>query len=171
MPLLSEHSVDAKPDRQLLQVYDADAYRGSDQALEAAHQDVVGGDGRHAFLHSLQSGIKTTVVIRIWDTLPPAPADADGYVPISIESPTGLLIINEFTMGPAGEAALPQPGLYEGHVSWSGRQATADYFARVLDELDEDPDLDLGVAFRSCPEDERYVFDLALTRHTPPAAS
>ncbi|WP_411574210.1 hypothetical protein [Streptomyces fradiae] len=168
MPLLSEYSVKATPDRGIVQVYDADAYVGDDDAWEAAKEEVVGGNGRHLFLLSLQSAIKATVTVRIWDTPTPPPTDAEGHVPVRIESPTGILVINQFTMGPTGDTTLPQPGIYEGHAWWTGRQATADYYNDVLDQMDEDPDLDLGEAWLACPAEERYTLDLALRQERIP---
>ncbi|HZH27297.1 MAG TPA: hypothetical protein VEY95_08950 [Azospirillaceae bacterium] len=56
------------------------------------------------------------MIIRVWDTPPTPPAAAEGHVPVSIESETGTLVVNQLEYGPAGEMTLPRPGVYEGHA-------------------------------------------------------
>ncbi|MFE9256087.1 hypothetical protein [Streptomyces sp. NPDC006879] len=169
MPLLSEYSVKATPDRRVVQVYDADAYLGGDDAWEAAKEQVVGGDGRHLYFLSIQPVIDATVTIRVWDAPPAPPTDAEGYVPVTLESPTGMLVVNQLTMGPAGDTELPRPGVYEGHAWWTGRQATADYYNQVLSQPEDDEDFDLDEAWEDCPAEEHYTLDLAFTRELAPA--
>lgn len=50
MSLLTEYSTDVRPDRRLVEVYDSDAYLGSDEALERSRTQVVAGDGYHLYL-------------------------------------------------------------------------------------------------------------------------
>ncbi|MDT0385820.1 hypothetical protein [Streptomyces dubilierae] len=156
MALLAEHHVTATPGRRVLEVYDADAYLGDEAAMDAAETQVVAGNGHHLYLLSLQPDMKVQVTIRIWDTPPAPPADAEGHVDVSLESETGVLVIGQLDRGPAGEIALPRPGVYEGNAWWQNRRAAADYYDTTLDQLTE--------AWDSCPVTERYVLDLAYTR-------
>ncbi|MEU5094506.1 hypothetical protein [Streptomyces sp. NPDC020996] len=169
MALLGEHSVTARPDRRVVEVYDADAYLGDEAAMEAAEVQVVAGNGYHLYLLSLQSDIDVRVAIRIWDTVPKPPADAEGHTPLSIESATGVLVVSQLTMGPAGEVTLPRPGVYEGYAWWSGREAASAYYDATLDSIADDwtPE-QIRAAWDQCPADERYVLDLAFVRE--PAA-
>ncbi|MEV6763855.1 hypothetical protein AB0N16_25110 [Streptomyces sp. NPDC051105] len=130
MALLAEYSCKATPARRVVEVYDADAYLSDDEAMAAAHRQVVAGNGYHLYIRSLQPDIGVEVTIRVWDTPPAPPADVEGQVPVSIESETGILVVNQLEYGPAGEMTLPRPGVYEGHAWWEGRQATADYYEK-----------------------------------------
>ncbi|MGX2997362.1 hypothetical protein JNUCC64_24375 [Streptomyces sp. JNUCC 64] len=166
MPPLNEYRVRATPDRRVLQVYDSDAYTAEDAAWDEAKEKVVGGDGGHLVILSLQSAIPVTVTVRLWDTPPEPPAGAEGRAPVRLDSPTGVLVVNELTRGPAGTVELPAPGLYQGHAWWSGRRAAGEYHDTILEEFDEeeDPYTDLLAAWRACPVEERYVLDLARTQ-------
>ncbi|MEU4932553.1 hypothetical protein AB0G54_39685 [Streptomyces yokosukanensis] len=86
-----------------MEVYDADAYLGDDDAMTAARRQVVAGNDYHLYLRSLQPDIDVEITIRIWDTPPAPPADAEGQIGISLESETGILVINQVGLGPAGE--------------------------------------------------------------------
>ncbi|MFJ8364598.1 hypothetical protein [Streptomyces sp. NPDC093984] len=169
MALLAEYSCKATPGRRVVEIYDADAYLGDDDAMKAARTQVVAGNGYHLYLRSLQPDIDVDVTIRLWDTPPTPPADAEGHIDISIESETGILVINQLSLGPAGEMTLPRPGVYEGHAWWTNRQATADYYDTTLTQLtDDSPDGWLTQAWNNCPVTERYVLDLAYIREPEP---
>ncbi|MGW2637529.1 hypothetical protein [Streptomyces sp. NPDC001348] len=169
MALLAEYSCKATPGRRVLEVYDADAYLGDDDAMAAARRQVVAGNGYHLYLLSLQPAIGVEITIRIWDTPPSPPTDAEGHVDISIESETGILVVGQLDSGPADDVTLPRPGVYEGHAWWINRQATADYYDTTLDRLADDAPEDwLGEAWDSCPVTERYVLDLAYIREPIP---
>lgn len=170
MALLAEYSCKATPARRVVEVYDADAYLSDDDAMAAARRQVVAGNGYHLYLLSLQPDIDVEVAIRVWDTPPAPPTDAEGQVPVSIESETGILVVNQLEYGPAGEMTLPRPGVYEGHAWWEGRQATADYYESSLDHPTDDTFEDhLTQAWNNCPVTERYVLDLAYTREPEPS--
>ncbi|MEU1128383.1 hypothetical protein ABZ383_00710 [Streptomyces sp. NPDC005900] len=165
MALLADYSVAATPGRGVLEVYDADAYLGDSAAIDAAEQQVVAGNGYHLYLLNLQPAIEVQVTVRIWDTVPEVPAEAEGHVPVSIESETGILVVNQLEFGPAGEMSLPRPGVYEGHTWWSGRQAAADHYGSYLDQDTEDWTFEQTRSYLTqCPAHERYVLDLAYTR-------
>ncbi|MDX2699253.1 hypothetical protein [Streptomyces ipomoeae] len=170
MVLLAEHNVTATPGRCVLEVYDADAYLGDEEALDAANRQVVAGNGYHLYLLSLQPDMDVQVTIRIWDTPPAPPAEAEGHVAITIESETGTLVIGQLDRGPAGDdVTLPRPGVYEGHAWWENRQAAADYYDTTLDQLtDDSSDGQLLEAWNNCPVTERYVLDLAYIREPEP---
>lgn len=119
--------------------------------------------------HSLQPDIDVEVVIRVWDVPPTPPADAEGHVPVSIESETGILVVNQLEYGPAGDMTLPRPGVYEGHAWWENRQAAADYHATTLDHPTDDTfEAHLAQAWSNSPVTERYVLDLACIRAPEP---
>ena len=169
MALLAEYSVSATPGRCTVEVYDADAYLGDEAALKAAEQQVVAGNGYHLYLLSLQPDIDVTVTIRIWDNPPTPPADTEGHTPVTLESATGILVVNQLTFGPAGEMPLPRPGVYEGHAWWTGRQAAADYYATFFDQDADDWPLEqIRQFWDQCPAGERYVLDLAYIREPEP---
>ncbi|MFF4019436.1 hypothetical protein [Streptomyces sp. NPDC001843] len=169
MALLAEYSCKATPGRCVLEVYDADAYLSDGDAMEAAHRQVVAGNGYHLYLLSLQQDIDAEVTIRIWDSPPVPPADAEGHIDVTIESETGILVVNQLAIGPAGDMTLPRPGVYEGHAWWTNRQASADYYDTTLARLAEDaPDGWLTEAWNNCPVTERYVLDLAYIREPIP---
>jgi len=171
MALLTEYSCKATPARRVVEVYDADAYLGDDDAMAAARRQVVAGNGYHLYILSLQPDIDVEITIRVWDTPPAPPADAEGQVHVSIESETGILVVNQLEYGPAGEMTLPRPGVYEGHTWWEGRQATADYYESSLDHPTDDTFEDhLTRAWNNCPVTERYVLDLAYIREPEPVA-
>ncbi|MGW5611520.1 hypothetical protein ACWEWI_36770 [Streptomyces sp. NPDC003753] len=130
---------------------------------------MVAGNGYHLYLRSLQPDIDVDVTIRIWDAPPAPPADAEGHIDIGIESETGILVINQLSLGPAGEMPLPRPGVYQGHAWWINRQAAADYYNTTLAQLtDDSPDGWLTQAWNNCPVTERYVLDLAYIREPEP---
>ncbi|PKT73299.1 hypothetical protein CW362_09165 [Streptomyces populi] len=170
MALLAEHHVTATPGRRVLEVYDADAFLGDTVALDAAEAHVVAGNGYHLYLLSLQPDMPVRITIRIWDTPPEPPADAEGHVGISLESETGILVVRQLDRGPApGDVVLPRPGVYEGHAWWAGRQAAGDYYDTTLARLADDaPDSWLTEAWNNCPVAERYVLDLAHSREPEP---
>jgi len=88
------------------------------QDLEAGARDGVGHSPSepHRRCHVQFAGLDVQVIIRVWDTPPTPPAAAEGHVPVSIESETGTLVVNQLEYGPAGEMTLPRPGVYEGHA-------------------------------------------------------
>ncbi|MEU6394733.1 hypothetical protein [Streptomyces sp. NPDC046939] len=169
MALLAEYSVAATPGRGVLEVYDADAYLSDSAALDAAERQVVAGNGYHLYLLSLQPAMQAQVTIRVWDSIPEVPAHAEGHVPVSIESETGILVVNQLESGPAGEMTLPRPGVYEGHAWWGGRRAAADYYDSYLrqDIADWTPE-QTAHYLAQCPAQERYVLELAYTREPEP---
>ncbi|ALO13604.1 hypothetical protein AQF52_8023 [Streptomyces venezuelae] len=164
MQLVAEYSVMARPDRSLIEIYDADAYLADEQAVRASHHHVVAGNGYHLYLRSLQPDLRVRITIRVWDCPPPPPDDAEGHRPVILDSETGILVINQLTFGPAGEMTLPQPGVYDGTTWWAGRQATWDYYAQTLRQIDDagTPER-IAHAWSQCPVPERYVLDLAYT--------
>ncbi|MFE9837301.1 hypothetical protein ACFYP4_19560 [Streptomyces sp. NPDC005551] len=116
MALLAEYRCKATPARRVVEVYDSDACLSDDDAMAAARRLVVAGNGYHLYLRSLQPDIEVEVALRVWDSAPDPPAEAEGHVPVSIESETGVLVVNQLEYGPAGEMNLPRPGVYEGHA-------------------------------------------------------
>jgi hypothetical protein len=169
MALLTEYSVNAVPDRRVVEVYDADAYLGDEAAMDAAEVQVVAGNGYHLYLFSLQPDIEVQVTIRIWDTPPKPPADTEGHTPVTLESETGTLVINQLTYGPAGEMTLPGPGVYEGYAWWAGREAASAYYNEILSGITEDWTTgQIRDAWDQCPANERYVLDLSFVRESPP---
>ncbi|MFV0126409.1 hypothetical protein ACLGI4_01595 [Streptomyces sp. HMX112] len=161
MEPIAEYSVTAHPDYRLVEVYDADACLVDSAAAQASQERVVAGNGYHLYLHSPQSGIPVRVTIRIWPAPRRPPEQAEGSVPVSLESETATLIVGQLTMGPAGEMRLPRPGVYEGHAWWTGRRATAAYYEETLERADgEDAAGQLTEAWSRCPVEERYVLDL-----------
>ncbi|MFF3907242.1 hypothetical protein ACFYZJ_14880 [Streptomyces sp. NPDC001848] len=82
---------------------------------------------------------------------------------------TGVLVVNQLTLGPAGEMSLPRPGVYEGYAWWAGREAASAYYDEVLRSINDDwfPER-IGHAWSQCPADERYVLDLAFVREPEP---
>ncbi|MCK7627787.1 hypothetical protein MUU72_32635 [Streptomyces sp. RS10V-4] len=169
MALITEYTVTAEPDRCLVEVYDSDAYLQDSAALEAAREQVVAGNGYHLYLHSLQPAIGVDVIIRVWDEPQSPPTHCEGSVPVTIESTTACLVINQLTFGPAGTMDLPRPGVYEGIAWWTGRHATLDYYNRALVELAERPDTgNLEHVWRNNPTPERYVLDLHYARESSP---
>ncbi|MFH9742602.1 hypothetical protein ACH4MA_33540 [Streptomyces roseolus] len=170
MSLITEYSINARPDRQLVEVYDSDAYLGSDEAYYRSKTQVVAGDGYHFYLQCGQPDIAVQVVIRVWDTPQKPPEDAEGTVPFSLESETGRLVINQLTFGPAGEMVLPRPGVYDGHAAWSGREAVAAYYNACIQRgVEEQWDAEqIGAAWRQCPTTERYILDLWFVRESEP---
>lgn len=168
--LIIEYSASARPDRRLVEVYDSDAYLGSDEAFYRSRAQVVAGDGYHLYIQCGQPDIAVQVVIRVWDTPQEPLEDAEGTVPISLESETGRLVINQLFSGPAGEMVLPRPGVYDGYASWSGRKATATYYNTCLQRgAEEQWDAEqIGAAWRQCPTAERYALDLWFVRESKP---
>ncbi|MGX6744962.1 hypothetical protein [Streptomyces peucetius] len=104
MQPIAEFRVTARPGRRIVEIYDADVYLGDEAALEASRKQVVAGTGHHLYL---QPDIRAHVAVRIWPTPPQPPAQVEGHVPVTLESETGTLVINQLTLGPAGEATLP----------------------------------------------------------------
>ncbi|MFK4070468.1 hypothetical protein [Streptomyces sp. NPDC029674] len=169
MPLLTEYTCTATPGRRVLEVYDADTYPDDTAILQTAEEQVVAGQRHHLYLVSLQPALKAQVSIRVWDTVPQVPADAEGHVPLAIESQTGTLVVNELEFGPAGETNLPRPGVYEGHAWWRGRQAAGDYYDSYLEQDTEDWTLEQTRSYLAqCPAGEHYVLDLAFLREPDP---
>ncbi|MFE0646345.1 hypothetical protein ACFW2Y_32785 [Streptomyces sp. NPDC058877] len=170
MSLIAEYGISVRPDRGLVEVYDPDAYLGSDEAYYRSRTQVVAGDGYHLYLQTSQPDIAVQVVIRVWDTTQKLPEEAEGTVPVSLESETGLLVVNQLSFGPAGEMVLPRPGVYDGHATWSGREATAAYYNTCLQRAAEEQwDAgQIGAAWRQRPTVEQYTLDLWFVREPEP---
>ncbi|WP_333741652.1 hypothetical protein [Streptomyces sp. IBSBF 2806] len=166
---MKKYKCKATPGRRVVEIYDADAYLGDDDAMAAARIQVVGGNGYHLYLLSLQPDIDVEVVIRLWDSAPQPPAQAEGSVPVNIESETAILVVNQLEYGPAGDMSLPRPGVYAGHAWWENGQATADYYQATLDHPTDDTCEDhLTEAWKNCPVTERYVLDLPYSHASEP---
>ena len=170
MALLAEYGCKATPGRRVVEIYDADAYLSDDDAMAAARTQVVAGNGYHLYIQSLQPDIDVEVAILLWDSPPSPPADAEGSVPVSIESKTAILVVNQLEYGPAGEMPLPRSGVYTGHAWWENRQVTGDYYQTTLDHPTDDTFEDhLTQAWTNPPVTERYVLDLAYSRASEPS--
>ena len=87
---------------------------------------------------------------------------------ITLESATGILVVNQFTRGPAGEVPLPRPGVYSGWASWAGRDSVEAYHDAVLQQsAEQDWDTErLRQAWAACREDEVYMLDLHFVRES-----
>ncbi|WP_327416409.1 hypothetical protein [Streptomyces sp. NBC_01233] len=168
MPLIAEYSTTARPDRGIVQVYDADAYLGDDETLARSRTEVVAGNGYHLYLHSLQADIEVQVTIKVWDGPQKPPEDIEGTVALTLESETGQLVVNQLTYGPAGVMELPRPGVYDGQATWSGRDAMAAYcdtsHRRSVEE-EWSPER-LRAAWQQCPATEQYTLDLWFVRES-----
>ncbi|MCM1974527.1 hypothetical protein [Streptomyces sp. G1] len=168
MSLITEYSTMARPDRGIVQVYDADAYLGDDETLARSRAEVAAGNGYHLYLHSLQADVEVQVTIKIWDSPQKPPVDVEGIVTLTLESETGQLVVNQLTYGPAGVMELPRPGVYDGQASWIGRNATAAYCESshrrsVEEEWSKDQ---LRAAWAQCPATEQYTLDLWFVRES-----
>lgn len=169
MGILSEYSVEAVPGRRFIEVYDADAFLEDPAAMDSARRQVVAGNGYHLYLYSLQADIPAQVDIRIWDASPSAPDDAEGHVTITLESETGSLVVSQLSYGPAGEMALPRPGVYRGIAWWTGRQAMGAYYEATLREVaSPGQEHRLVDSWQHAPHTERYVLDLVWTSESCP---
>ncbi|GAA1918879.1 hypothetical protein [Streptantibioticus ferralitis] len=162
MEPIAQFRTAALPDRGVIQIYDADAYLGDSSALDEAEAKVVAGNGYHLYILSLQPAVEVEVVIRVWEAAQDPIKEAEGCVPVTLESETGVLVVNQFTLGPAGTMDLPKPGVYDGHVSWTAREAVGAYYGSTIAQgADEEwgPD-QFGEAWQRCPVTERYILDL-----------
>ncbi|MFF0416414.1 hypothetical protein ACFYUY_39035 [Kitasatospora sp. NPDC004745] len=125
MPVLFEFRTETWPDNGKIVVYDSDATVPSDEALVQSRRDVVGRTGTQIYIHSLQGTSPAEIVFRVWDG--PVPADsgwgAEGEREVELDTATGCVVIRAFSPEIAGCFDLPRPGVYEGRVSWKGRQA------------------------------------------------
>ncbi|WP_369185418.1 hypothetical protein [Streptomyces sp. Y1] len=137
MPVLLEYRTEAWPDNGKIVVYDSDATVPSDEALVRSRRDVVAGTGTQVYIHSLQGTAPAEIVVRVWDG--PAPADstweAEGEREVELDTPTGCVVIRAFSPEIAGDLQMPRPGVYEGRVSWKGRQAAEDQQSNLRVEL------------------------------------
>ncbi|MFG2979172.1 hypothetical protein ACGFYY_40085 [Streptomyces sp. NPDC048331] len=165
MTLLTQSTTLARPSHRLVEVYDSDAYLTDSTAIAAAERNVVGGNGYHLYLFSLQSDLEVEVTVRVWDAPQPPPGEAEGVTAVSLESETGILVIGQFTFGPAAEMSLPRPGVYEGHVSWAGRVAAAEYYEDALRQIEDDwSTARIRQLWDDNPQPEQYVLDLWYVR-------
>ncbi|MFD3938144.1 hypothetical protein ACFWSF_26365 [Streptomyces sp. NPDC058611] len=162
MSLITELKTLAYPDYRLLEIRDSDTIVTDDEAADASRTRVVVGSGPHIYISSLQRDIDVQVTIRIWDSPQEPPTDVEGHTQVSFESPTGLISVDQLTMGSAAFMALPCPGVYEGHAAWTNRQATSDYVDECMDRsLEEDWDsIQTRQAWNECPVLEEYTIDL-----------
>ncbi|MBH5338502.1 hypothetical protein IHE55_28460 [Streptomyces pactum] len=162
MTLISEYRTRATPAYGTVEIADADADVTDTEALEAARAQVVAGNGYQLYLHSLQHDIDVEIVIRVWESPFPQPAEAEGAALITLESKVGVLLVKQFTYGLAGQLNLPQPGVYEGHVTWSERQETAAYYNTCLRRsVEENWDADqIGEAWKNSPVRDKYEINL-----------
>lgn len=162
-----EWSTRARPDRCIVELYDSDAYTDDDAALAASESQTVAGNGSHLYIRSLQPDIRVIVILRLWSAPQDPPVNVEETRPVVLASLTGELVINQFTLGPAGTVQLPQPGIYEGHASWTDRRATADYYERILEDAEGWEGEQFSQAWQDCPTRETYTFDLWLTEGAP----
>ncbi|MFJ9847139.1 hypothetical protein ACIRYZ_43300 [Kitasatospora sp. NPDC101155] len=125
MPVLFEFRTEARPDNGTIEVYDSDATVPNSDALVASMENVVAGTGTQIYLYSLQGTAPAEILVHVWDG--PVPADpawaAEDERAVVLDTPTGSVVIRAFTPHIAGCFDLPRPGLYEGRVSWKGREA------------------------------------------------
>ncbi|MFD7916832.1 hypothetical protein ACFV30_40120 [Streptomyces sp. NPDC059752] len=169
MTLLTQSTTLARPSYRLVEVYDSDACLTDETAIAAAQRNVVGGNGYHLYMRSLQSDLKVEVIVRVWDGPQPPPAEVEGSMAVSLESETGLLVIGQFTFGPAAEMSLPRPGVYEGNVSWAGRVAAAEYYEHTLRQVEGDwSTARIRQLWDDNPQPEQYTLDLWYVRESEP---
>ncbi|MEY2228858.1 MULTISPECIES: hypothetical protein [Streptomyces] len=170
MTLLTQSTTLARPSHRLVEVYDSDANLTDSTAIAAAERNVVGGNGYHLYLFSLQSDLEVEVAVRVWDGPQPPPGEVEGFTAVSLESETGILVIGQFAFGPAAEMTLPRPGVYEGHVSWAGRVTAAEYYEHALRQIEDDwSTARIRQLWADNPQPERYTLDLWHVREPEPA--
>jgi hypothetical protein len=107
------------------------------QARRAAATHMVAANPYQAFIHAAQTVVRVDVELRLHTTAPDSPPD--GACEVSLVCPTGSLLVEQVSAGPAplvragtpadppvNEAALPAgPGVYRLRVHDHGRDATA----------------------------------------------
>ncbi|MEU6521022.1 hypothetical protein [Streptomyces sp. NPDC046978] len=166
MALIAEYRTTARPDRGIVEIYDADAYEADREAAVGARAEVVAGNGYHVYRHPLQPDLGVEVAIRVWDGPQDPPRGAEGHTGISLESETGDLVVNQLTLGPAGVTRLPQPGVYVSHTWWTGRQAAADYYDQNIRGGAQQPlsTEEIGRGREQSPVAEQYTLDLWFLR-------
>ncbi|MYV79429.1 hypothetical protein GT352_36800 [Streptomyces sp. SID1046] len=170
MTLLTQSTTLARPSHRLVEIYDSDAYRTDSTAVAAAERNVVGSNGYHLYLFSLQSDLEVEVTVRVWDEPQPSPGEAEDFTEVSLESESGILVIGQFAFGPAAEMSLPRPGVYEGHVSWTGRIAAAEYYEHALRQIEDDwSTARIRQLWHDNPQPEQYTLDLWYVRESEPA--
>ncbi|MET8626347.1 hypothetical protein ABZW30_21770 [Kitasatospora sp. NPDC004669] len=164
MPVLFEFRTEAWPDNGKIVVYDSDATVPSDEALVKSRRDVVAGTGTQIYVHSLQGTAPAEIVVRVWDGPTPADRDwgAEGEREVELETPTGCVVIRAFSPEIAGDFQLPRPGVYEGRISWRGRQAAEDQQSSLRAQLaTPEGQLHSEAAFAAHHETlETYLIDL-----------
>ncbi|MEU4588518.1 hypothetical protein AB0F92_41850 [Kitasatospora aureofaciens] len=137
MPVLFEFRTETWPDNGKIVVYDADATVPSNEALVRSRREVVAGTGTQLYIHSLQGTAPAEILFRVWDG--PAPVDsaweAEGEREVELDTPTGCVVIRAFSPEIAGDFQVPRPGVYEGRVSWKGRQAADDQQSSLRAQL------------------------------------
>ncbi|MET8543843.1 hypothetical protein ABZW03_24805 [Kitasatospora sp. NPDC004799] len=89
---------------------------------------MVAGTGTRIYLFSLQGSAPAEIVVRVWDGPAATGGDwgAEGEREVELETPTGCVVIRAFSPEIAGDFQLPCPKVYEGRVSWKGRQTAED---------------------------------------------
>ncbi|MEU6384438.1 hypothetical protein ABZ847_12785 [Streptomyces bauhiniae] len=166
MTLIAEYRTTARPDRGIVEIYDAAAYEADPQAVVRARAEVVAGNGYHLYLHTLQPDLSVMVAIRVWNGPQRPPEDAEGWTAVVLESETGDVVVNQLALGPAGMTTLPRPGVYTGHAWWTGRQAAADYYDQNVRGGTRQPMTveEVVRAREQSPVTEQYTFDLWFLR-------
>ncbi|MFE9469304.1 hypothetical protein ACFYNW_37935 [Streptomyces virginiae] len=170
MTLIAEHTILAHPARGLVEVYDSDAFTGDDDALQRSRAQVVAGNPYHLYLHSLQPEIQVHITIRLWEGPQQPSIDSEGAIALSLESETGVLVVNQLDYGPAGDVNLPRPGVYEGYAAWTGREATAAYHRATMQRAAAEgwDGEQIASAWTQCPATENYTLNLWFVREPEP---
>ncbi|MEU0117062.1 hypothetical protein ABZ137_26030 [Streptomyces bobili] len=170
MTLITEYRTSARPDRCVIEVYDADAYEGDEEAWDRAVTEVVAGNGYHLYLRTLQPDLRVEVAIQVWDAPQDPPEGVEGWIGIRLESETSELVVNQLASGPAGTTRLPRPGVYAGHAWWTGRQAAAEYYDQNIRGGSQQLDTveDVRRVLELSPVVERYTLDLWFLRDPEP---
>ncbi|UOE21402.1 hypothetical protein NI17_009955 [Thermobifida halotolerans] len=124
---------------RIVDLHDQDYGTDEDPLPLPGYREVVGGSLRRLYLQCVDDIVRVSVRLRLWEQ-DPGPGEAEeGEAWSEGEStellcPSGVLLVDRWTMGPSAEWTLPVTGIFCVRVRHRGR----DTARRRIDELREE---------------------------------
>ncbi|MFY7066926.1 hypothetical protein ACOQFV_31185 [Nocardiopsis changdeensis] len=127
----------AKPWYRVIDLHDS-AAESNEEPLRVPGSQIIGGAREHLYIQCAQDSARVRVHLRMWDS--EAEAVHPGWSepePGVLACPSGTLLVDQWTVGPAAEWDLPRAGLLHTQVRQRGRQDAIRKIAELREAADE----------------------------------
>jgi hypothetical protein len=159
--LLAEHELRTVPAYRLITLRDQDndADTGGREAIDQAQRSIVASTGYELYISCAQDLIPISVQLEVWSGRP-SHDDSLSPSPLTLECPTGQLVLGSPTGDAVGIELTTGPGIYDLLVTAHGRPEAQQQREQILAALGSSSDIDLRATAEQHATLERYTISM-----------